>query len=559
MFVPTTASRVARVPLVLCPALCWRAPNVTGDASYLFKLLQILRHNVHVLRAGVLAEGLSPLSPFGGSPQTLPSSSFHNPYLLRPRNAIQIAMAFQRRLDAARNEALVRWLANDDPLSEAGLADFDLFQEADGFMRAGPVCSPPVKLGPDDVQPKSPWAWIKESPRESSFFKTLGIDFRSYMHMCEACRPSLAKYDRSVPRPGPFTNLNHEDVVAVVLRRYQKNSERELEDLVREFGGSLSTMSRILDDTDGILLPVLRPYLRGGLRRPDRALGDEMQRAFIMQHGRPPFTFEQWKALNLLYAIDGTKSPAESSPDETIRRQFYVDKVCCVKHILCVDIFGYIRWYELCVPGSVHDARASAPIMESLLSKEDNPHRFGGAGDSAWVGSATTWPRIEREEVVAIVVPATTGFYISSDMPVVKKASACYSCFRVGIENVNNGVEHGFPRWNKPVTMQDFFSGRSARDFETMVGLWNFRCANCGYSTVQTTYMRHTRPSFERAVTKQRQLPGEAGFAAYMAEMRAMVDFEGRLESLGFRDPPPPPAAAGDGAAAAGDGVPPFP
>ena len=68
-----------------------------------------------------------------------------------------------------------------------------------------------------------------------------------------------------------------------------------------------------------------------------------------------------------------------------------------------------------------------------------------------------------------------------------------------------------------------------------MVGLWNFRTANCGYNQTQTTYMRHAFESFEQAVLKENQATGEAGFANYMERMRAIVRDERHLEKLGFK------------------------
>ena len=201
---------------------------------------------------------------------------------------------------------------------------------------------------------------------------------------------------------------------------------------------------------------------------------------------------------------------------------------CTIKHLLVVDLHGYICDFVLCAYGTIHDSRVARDMMANLTSREGNPHRLGLVGDTAWTGNLSDIEAVLARLQVAVMTPAQSGMFDPASVDFIKMISRWISCLRIHVEIANGAIQRAFPRWDKVTTIRDYASGATIDDFTTMVGLWNYRTNVLGLNPVQTSHLRHTSAWFAHALT--RPVRGENSFTFYLDEVKQAY---ARAELLG--------------------------
>ena len=236
------------------------------------------------------------------------------PALLRRRQQ-QFRMSRSRKNAFKRAQnALVRFaLSSDDTVQTRALLQYIKEMRV---ARAPILRSPRALYRYFDIPPVPMWIWIREGRRDPAFVRYLGFHVDAFERIAEACRADLAKYDHDLPvGPGRATKMGYKDVVAFTLRRLQLNVSKDLEVLMMEFGITLGTVSKLVKETRGLLLPFLQPYITRGLPTADAA--KEQLEGFYAQHRTPDIDPDVMRLMNLCLIIDGTRTggrPSRGAP-----------------------------------------------------------------------------------------------------------------------------------------------------------------------------------------------------------------------------------------------------
>ena len=283
-----------------------------------------------------------------------------------------------------------------------------------------------------------------------------------------------------------------------------------LKELEQDFGAVDSILQRELWPALERLREVLFAETDAQCRVPTLEEGMDMERAARARYGAPPLDYARPACLYM----DGTVLAVHgvSSKDDQAKLAYYGAKQFAVNNCIVFDQFGCIVKYELCAPGSFHDARIARNTFACHASDEWNPNKFGLIVDSGYTGH----DKSGNDGEAAVFRPMNSDRIDMND-PVLNALALKFSAYIVTRRQANewgNGAwKRSWPRILAP--MQYSKLDKLHLVLELSIHLQNFRTRRVGFNQLKTTFMPHVNERFKEQLLAAREKRGAAGLAAY--------------------------------------------
>ena len=365
--------------------------------------------------------------------------------------------------------------------------------------------SPRARLLQSDLS-TSFWQQLRGGERRpGAFFRFLGVPTDLFDELAAAfARPR----EQGAPQ-GRIARFDDVDSLALALRYLQTVGNQE--SLQIEFGAAHTAVSRALWPALERLREVILTFDDAHCKYPTEEEAFEMERAVRAQYGEPPTGADFARPCVLL--LDGTVTPVHGvSSLEHQRLYAHRSGVHALNHVLMSDVYGRIVAYAICAPGTSHDARLAAPLIEQQKSTVTNPHCLGLLVDSGFVGVTHDG----NDGAPACFRPLATEMITASIADIIRAFSRYMTVRRQAVEWANNMLKKSFPRICVPMQLSQLERYRTV--FECAIHLSNFRTRRIGFNQLNTTFRRHVDENFREQLVASQRLGGTAGLELYFRQ-----------------------------------------
>lgn len=360
--------------------------------------------------------------------------------------------------------------------------------------------SPRAYLLQRDVEGGGFWQRLQGAGAERSdgaFMTFLGVSVALFDELSERFG------EASAGRGGQPARLSFADELALALR-YMRTVGKQA-DLQPDFGVAHSVLQRTLWPALKRLRELLVSTPDAQCLYPTVAKGLDMEKAARLHYGEPPEGADFTYPLCLL--MDGTVTRV-CSVSSVEQQQLYAYRggFHALNHALVWDLMGCCVAYIICAPGTAHDARLGAPLIEQQQDVQRNPGFFGMLLDAGYVGVAKATPP-------SIFRPLKSETILVETAELCKKFSAYMTIRRQAVEWANGGLKKLAPRILVPMRLNQLPKYRLI--FETALHLNNFRTRRIGFNQLKTVFFRHIDDDFRQQLAAAHAIGGSAGLSQY--------------------------------------------
>ena len=360
--------------------------------------------------------------------------------------------------------------------------------------------SPRVYLRQRDVEGAGFWQRLQGAGAERSdgaFMSFLGVSVALFDELAD--RFGVA----SSGRGGQPARFSFADELALALRYVQTTGT--FSDLEPEFGAAHAVVQRAMWPALDRLRMLLFDTFDAQCRYPTVQEGLDMEIAARLHYGVPPTGADFTYPCCLL--MDGTITRVCSVSNVEAQQLYaYRGGFHALNNALVWDLMGCCVAYVICAPGTAHDARLGAPLIEQQQDVTRNPGRFGMLLDAGYTGVAKATPP-------SIFRPLKTEFIPADKKELFEAFSAYMTVRRQAVEWANGALKRLAPRILVPMRLNQLAKYRGI--FEIALHLNNFRTRRIGFNQLKTVFFRHIDANFRQQLAAAQAVGGSAGLSLY--------------------------------------------